>query len=412
MQRRIVDLVQIGHCIRANPPDQDQPRHAEKPIEHLAAEQLHQHPRHQRPHASTHAVGHQQHGRQRHTPLRLDMVVGKGHGQRIDAKLQQSRQATGNKQYLHGHRRQDRQRQRRHRQQAGEDTDQQRPVITVGQPAQRPLHQQACKNAATHVQADQLGRQPLLRCVERRQTVKRAHQQTRAHHRDQRLRHTLDKKFRVHRRGMQRRRVNAPGHGYRYQAQGKTQGHNHQQLKTELRVNRQDQLPKHQAQIGGDHVKAEHHAALPGFGLFVKPAFDDHVLAHHAQTNDHPQQQPDRQPVRQPVTQHRRPDDTGTRGVGTNMPDPGNQPVANLASQHQAKVVGRHQRTDPQAVDIVGGQAQGQISTQQAGADQHHQRGKIQRSKGLPDLVHWLSVWLLVSATGNRPGATDLNGQA
>jgi hypothetical protein len=44
------------------------------------------------------------------------------------------------------------------------------------------------------------------------------------------------------------------------------------------------------------------------------------------------------------------------------MPDPRDQPVADLAAQHQAEIVGRHQRTDPEPVDIVSGQTQGQIS--------------------------------------------------
>ena len=114
-----------------------------------------------------------------------------------------------------------------------------------------------------------------------------------------------------------------------------------------MRVNHQNQLPEHQPQVRGDHVQAEHHAALFGVGLLVKPALDDHVLAHHAKADDQTQQQPDRQPVGQPVTQHRRADDPGASGVRPDMPHAGNQPVPKLAAQHQAKIVGRHQGTDP-----------------------------------------------------------------
>ena len=53
-------------------------------------------------------------------------------------------------------------------------------------------------------------------------------------------------------------------------------------------MDHQDQLAKHQAQVGGDHVAAEHRATLLGIGLFVEPALDDHVLAHHAEADHHP----------------------------------------------------------------------------------------------------------------------------
>ncbi|MNV62783.1 hypothetical protein D3C71_1553440 [compost metagenome] len=66
------------------------------------------------------------------------------------------------------------------------------------------------------------------------------------------------------------------------------------------------------------------------------------------------------------MPQHRRTDDPGTSGIRSNMPDPGNQPMADLAAQHKAEIVGGHQRTDPQAIDVIGSQAQCQVSTQQA----------------------------------------------
>ncbi|MNV74806.1 hypothetical protein D3C71_1680570 [compost metagenome] len=88
------------------------------------------------------------------------------------------------------------------------------------------------------------------------------------------------------------------------------------------------------------------------------------------------------------MAEHRRADDAGASGIGANVPYPANQPVADLAAYRQAKVVGRHQGTHPQAVDMIGCQAQGQVGTEQARADQHHQRGEIQRLKRLPDISH------------------------
>ncbi|MNV62782.1 hypothetical protein D3C71_1553430 [compost metagenome] len=96
---------------------------------------------------------------------------------------------------------------------------------------------------------------------------------------------------------MQRRRVNASRQGYRHQTQGEAQRDQHQQLKAQARMHDQNQLPQYQAQVGSDHVAAEHQSALLGIRLLVEPAFDDHVLAHHAETDDHPQEQPRRQPI-------------------------------------------------------------------------------------------------------------------
>ncbi|MNX88654.1 hypothetical protein D3C86_1206320 [compost metagenome] len=201
---------------------------------------------------------------------------------------------------------------------------------------------------------------------------------------------------------MQGCRVNPSGQRHRHQAQGETQGDQHQQFQPQRRMHDQNQLPHHQAQVRGDHVTAEYQPALIGIGLFIEPALDHHVLAHHAEADDHPQEQPGRQPIGQAMTQHRRADNPGTGRVGPDMPDPGNQPVTDLAPQHQAEVVGGHQSTDPQAVDMVGRQAQAQVSTQQARADQHHQRGEIQRSKGFPDLAHRRSERLLAVRIGYR----------
>ncbi|MNI05392.1 hypothetical protein D3C73_583430 [compost metagenome] len=196
--------------------------------------------------------------------------------------------------------------------------------------------------------------------------------------------------------------MNAPGQGHGYQAQREAQGDQHQQFKPQPWVHDQNQLPQHQPQVRSDHVAAEDHAALIGIGLFIEPALDHHVLAHHAEADDHPQKQPGRQPVHQAMAEHRRANDPGTRRIGPDMPDPGNQPVTDLAPQHQAEIVGSHQRTDPQTVDMVGSQAQRQVSTQQARADQHHQRGEIQCSKGFPDLAHRRSERLLAVRIGYR----------
>ncbi|MNZ92837.1 hypothetical protein D3C78_1118780 [compost metagenome] len=199
---------------------------------------------------------------------------------------------------------------------------------------------------------------------------------------------------------MQRRRVNSPGQCHRHQAQGEAQRHQHQQLKPQGRVHDQDQLAQHQPQVRGDHIAAEHHATLLGIGLLVEPALDDHVLAHHPEADNHPQHDPGRQPVHQAMAQHCRPDNPGAGRIGADVADTSDQPVADLATQHQAEIVGGHQRTDPEAVHMVGGQAQGQVSTQEARADQHHQRGEIKRSKRFPDLAHRRSERLLEVSKG------------
>ncbi|MNO94730.1 hypothetical protein D3C76_863570 [compost metagenome] len=160
--------------------------------------------------------------------------------------------------------------------------------------------------------------------------------------------------------------MNAPGHRHRHQAQGEAHGDQHQQFRAELGVHHQNQLAEHQPQVRGDHVATEYRTAVLGIGLFVEPAFDDHVLAHHPQADHHPQPDPGRQPIGHAMAEHRRADDTGAGGIRANVPYPADQPVADLAAHGQAEVVGRHQRTDPQAVDMVGRQAQCQVGTEQA----------------------------------------------
>jgi len=182
--------------------------------------------------------------------------------------------------------------------------------------------------------------------------------------------------------------VDAPGHRHRHQAQGEAHGHQHQQFRAQLRVHHQDQLAKHQAKVGRNHVATEHRPSVLGLGLLIEPAFDDHVLAHHPQADDHPQPDPHRQPAGHAMPQHGRADDASARGVGPDVPYPADQAVADLAAHGQAEVVGGHQGTDPQAVDMIGRQAQRQVGTEQARADQHHQGGEIQRLKGLPDVSH------------------------
>ncbi|MNP20310.1 hypothetical protein D3C76_1128760 [compost metagenome] len=213
------------------------------------------------------------------------MVVGKRHRQWIQAELQQRDDEAHREQHLQRHGRQYRQRQGGQCHADCRATDQHRTVVAVRQPAQRPLHQEACKNAAAHEQANLLGTQALLRRIQRCQAIERADDQPRTQHGTERLRYALDKKARLHGRRVQGCRVDAPGEGHGYQAQ---------QLQAQLRVHHQDQLPQHQPQVGGDHIAAEHRATLLGLGLLVEPAFDDHVLTHHSQANDDPQEQPGR----------------------------------------------------------------------------------------------------------------------
>ncbi|MNE59504.1 hypothetical protein D3C80_1546010 [compost metagenome] len=93
------------------------------------------------------------------------MVVGKGHRQGIQTELQQRHGKAGSEQDNQRHRRHDRQGQRGNRQAHGYAADQYRAIVAIRQPAQRPLHQQAGKDAAAHEQTDVLGAQPLLGCI-------------------------------------------------------------------------------------------------------------------------------------------------------------------------------------------------------------------------------------------------------
>ena len=56
MQRCIINLVQVGYCIRSNTPHQHHTGEAEKRVQHLAAQHLHQNPSHQRSYAGTYSV--------------------------------------------------------------------------------------------------------------------------------------------------------------------------------------------------------------------------------------------------------------------------------------------------------------------------------------------------------------------
>ncbi|MNF96384.1 hypothetical protein D3C84_791730 [compost metagenome] len=171
--------MQVGHRFRANPPHQHQRKETEERIEHLAAKQFHQHTCHQWSDTRTHAIGDQQHRRQGHPAITFDMVIGERHRQRIQAELHQRAKEPGDEQHLQRHLRHDRQRQGSQCQAERETADQHGPIVAVGQPAQRPLHQQPGKNAATHEQTDLLGGQPLLRGIQRRQTVEGANDQAR-----------------------------------------------------------------------------------------------------------------------------------------------------------------------------------------------------------------------------------------
>ena len=308
------------------------------------------------------------------------MVIGQGHRQWIETELHQADQKADTEQQAEEYLRQCRQRQGSKQQQDRAAANQAHAVMPIGKPAQRPLHQQAGENAAAHEQAHLLGRQAHPCGVQRRQTIERADQQT--GHRDggQRQRHTTEEETQLQRRRVQGGRVQAPGQRHRHQAQREAQRHQHQQLQPQRRVYDQSQLAKDQSQIGGRHVATEHQAPLLGFGLLVEPTLDDHVLAHHAQAHQHAQEQPERQPLHQSVAEHRCGNHPRAGHVGTDVPYPTDQPMPQLATQHQAEIVGRHQCSDPQTIHGIG-QTQGQIGTEQTGTEQHQQSGKVQRAE-------------------------------
>ena len=153
--------MQAGNRFRPNAPDQHQGKEYEEGIQHLRAQYLHQNPCRQRADTCTHTVGHQQHRRQRYPALAFHVVIGKGNRQRVQAELQQRDQEADTEQQLQRHTGQYRQWRSSQCQPHRHATNQHSPVITVRQPAQRPLHQQAGKNAATHEQTDLLGTHPL-----------------------------------------------------------------------------------------------------------------------------------------------------------------------------------------------------------------------------------------------------------
>lgn len=65
------------------------------------------------------------------------------------------------------------------------------------------------------------------------------------------------------------------------------------------------------------------------------------------------------------MAQHSSRDYASTGHVSTDMPHPADQPMPQLAAEHKAKVIGRHQRTDPETIHGVS-QTQGQVGTEQA----------------------------------------------
>lgn len=62
--------------------------------------------------------------------------------------------------------------------------------------------------------------------------------------------------------------------------------------------------------------------------------------------------------LRQAVPQHRSGNDAGAGHVGADMPDAGDQKVADLATDHQPDVVGGDDGADQRAADVDGGQPQ------------------------------------------------------
>ncbi|MNM88297.1 hypothetical protein D3C81_1005070 [compost metagenome] len=320
------------------------------------------------------------------------MVVGERHRQRIEAELQQADGKAHRQHCLQRQRRQYGQWQAGEQQQDARRADQHRAVVAVRQPAQRPLHQQSGEDADAHEHPHLLGAQPLARRVERRQAVERADHQPGHQHGGQRLRHALKEEARLQRRRVQWCGVNLVGDRHRHQAQGEAHGDHHRHFLPQPRMHHQHQLAEHQAEVGRHHVAGEHRAALAGVRLLVEPALDDHVLAHHPQADQHAQQQPHRQPGDQADTQHRCGDHAAAGDVGADVPDPGDQPVADLAAEHQAAVVGRHHAADPQSVDLALGEEQSQVGTEQTGAGQHHQGGEVESTEGGEYPLHRTSL--------------------
>ncbi|MNN50329.1 hypothetical protein D3C81_1649090 [compost metagenome] len=189
--------------------------------------------------------------------------------------------------------------------------------------------------------------------------------------------------------------MDAAGGRHRHQAQREAQRHHQQRFQTEAGAQHQHQLTERKAQVAGRHVDREHPAALARLGLLVEPALHHHELAHHAQTDEKAQRQPGADPLEQTMGDHRGGHHPAGGDIGAHVADLGDQPMTELAAQHQPGVVGGHQ---PAGLTgrARGGQTQGQVGGQQAGAEQHQQGGGVQRGKSEHRTGH-------ASSRGSRP---------
>ncbi len=86
------------------------------------------------------------------------MVIGQGHGQWVEAELHHADQKTDTEQQAEKYLWQCRQRQGSQQQQDRTATNQAHAVMSIGKPAQRPLHQETRQDAAAHEQPHLLGR--------------------------------------------------------------------------------------------------------------------------------------------------------------------------------------------------------------------------------------------------------------
>ena len=114
-----------------------------------------------------------------------------------------------------------------------------------------------------------------------------------------------------------------------------------------------------------------------GLGLLVEPTLEHHVLAHHRHADNDPQHKPDLHVVRHGVPKDRSGHHAGAGHKRADMSHLGYQPVPDRGAAHQTDVITGHQQTDPYLVDALGRQAQAEVGTQQATANQHQQGGKI-----------------------------------
>ncbi|KAG0928893.1 hypothetical protein G6F31_017550 [Rhizopus arrhizus] len=143
MGRRFVDLVRARDARGTHLPDQDQRAGRNEDVVHAGPGQRHQQAGDHRTNTGAHAIGHEQYGGQADAALGFDVVVRECGAQRIQSELQHAKDA---RQGHHGPVRQDQpapHHDGQQPQQLGVEADQPGTVDAVGQPAHRPLRQQA-----------------------------------------------------------------------------------------------------------------------------------------------------------------------------------------------------------------------------------------------------------------------------